>query len=96
MLYQEPPQKREWISVPHRRSLEARQRRDAKRLAMQSSFRDPEQAETVCIINTQTICEALQQKYGFVNMNTIDIERGEVLIDSRGRGTFQNIQPVRR
>ncbi len=82
--------------MPHRRSLEARQRRDAKRLAMQSSFRDPEQAETVCIINTQTIYNLLQQKYGFVNMDAINIERGEVLIDSRGRGTFQNIQPAGR
>jgi len=82
--------------VPHRRSLEAKQRRDAKRLAMQSSFRDSEQAETVCIINPETICNLLQQKYGFVNMDAVNIERGEVLIDSRGRGTFQNIQPVWR
>lgn len=82
--------------MPHRRSLKARQRRDAKRLAMQTSFRDPKQAETVCIINTQTICSVLQKKYGFVNMDAVNIERGEVLIDSRGRGTFQNIQPVGR
>ena len=68
--------------MPHQRSLEANIRRLAKRLLLSLSFRDRRQAETVNILSAKDVISELGQA-------PFDVVRGEVLVDSRGRGSFQ-------
>lgn len=60
-----------------KRSWTARERRYARRLALDSSYRDRELAETISLINYEN--------------NAVKIEKGEVLTDTRGRGSTQQI-----
>lgn len=95
------------LSVPHRRSPKARRRRDLKRYeaeqrsaakkeVLETSRRDPERAETICMAGFNDVANALKKKFEYVNPDAIQDEPGDVLIDSRGTGTFQQIQIVRR
>lgn len=83
--------------MPHKRSVEARQKRDARHIILAGSFHDPHLAETVCRTSRQMILDRLRAKYGFIKPRVAwdvflaDSEKGEVLIDARGRGTLQQI-----
>ena len=70
-----------------RRSLEAVVRRFIWKL----SFRDPELAETVSLTTPKESMEYLKQQ-GFEGVRVsvaTQIDKGDVLADTRGRGAFQ-------
>jgi hypothetical protein len=71
----------------HRRSREKSQRRLVRRIILSSSFRDRIMCETVCRMSRQDVLALVPEPLepGVVP----DIEKGEVLADSRGRGSFQ-------
>jgi len=69
-------------SMVHQRSSEAKMRRLAKKLMLTLSFRDPRLAETVNLVTRSDLLSELGQV-------PFDVVKGEVLVDSRGRGSFQ-------
>lgn len=61
-----------------------------RRLIMVDAYFDDLQAEITCRTNVDMYIPQLEAEFeGGVDMKDLDIERGEVLVDSRGRGTFQ-------
>jgi len=73
-----------------KRSLRAMQKRDAKRYILQNGFQDRIVAETVYITKREVVLEFLGKKYDNVILGIVpNVEIGEVLSDSRGRGSFQ-------
>jgi len=61
-----------------------------RRLVLVDAFYDGEQAEIACRTNSLMYVAQLKSEFGDdVNISDLNIERGEVLVDSRGRGTFQ-------
>ena len=71
--------------MPHRRSP----RGYVRNVVLREGFRDHEQRETCCVTSSHRISELLRQEYGHVDMNLLCHEMGEVLEDTRGRGTLQ-------
>ena len=81
----------------HRRSIEARQRRDIYRYLATTGFPDHEQGEFVCRIDTNQLISHLQLTYPEVDMSLVhSFEKGEILSDSRGRGTLQNVGVIQK
>lgn len=75
--------------MPHRRSLASRQRRAARRYVLNHAYRDRRQAETVAKTPGKEVLAYLQSLFEGVDLSVVDIELGEVLSDSRGRGSLQ-------
>jgi hypothetical protein len=77
--------------MPNRsRSLEKEQLRMARQHILDHSFRDREQAETICIVTSTQICCHLQTLFDGVPPSVYErFSRGEVIVDARGRGSFQ-------
>jgi len=67
----------------------SQQRRVAKQFVFDTSLRDRQLAETVSRVGYNEIISYLLSKFEHVDPHVALIERGEVLTDSRGRGTFQ-------
>ena len=61
----------------------------ARRYILDKSFHDPTMAETVSRVSDSMLVKFLDGLYPDEPPAKIDVERGEVLIDSRGRGSFQ-------
>lgn len=79
--------------MPHKRSMAARQRRAAKRLILNTARRDPHQAETICLLTPRQLMTKLQTKFkDGVYEDAANCERGEILIDARGRGSLQQVR----
>ena len=73
--------------LTHRRSPESLLRRQVRGLIFRTSFQDKIRSETVCILSKTDI---LGQVAGPIQVCLVpDVEKGEVLIDSRGQGSFQ-------
>ena len=73
--------------VLHRRSEKKLQERLVRALVFASAFVDTVRSETVCRVDRVDLLQALN---GPVDVSQIpDVEKGEVLIDSRGTGSFQ-------
>ena len=88
--------------MPHprgNRSLEGRQkqarkeqRRAARKFILLNSFNDVILAEKVSRTDHRTVLTYLGTKYDMVFPEVaMSVERGEVLVDSRGNGTFQKV-----
>ena len=77
-----------WSRLPLQRSPEAEVRRLVKRFLLKYAYRDPKLAETV---NRKTSRDILTELigHGLVGEVPFDVVKGEVLVDSRGRGSFQ-------
>jgi hypothetical protein len=81
----------------HKRSVQAQeirdlryaQRRDYTKLVFDLSYQDILQGETINRCTFEAACEFLGHKYPMVLPGIISCERGEVLIDSRGTGSYQ-------
>lgn len=71
------------------RSLRSQQRRSAKRFILDNSFHDRIMAESISTVTHKAVLTYLGKIYEMVPMFLVNVERGEVLVDSRGRGTFQ-------
>jgi hypothetical protein len=79
------------MSNKHKRTPEATKKRSAKRIlrsiVLARSFHDVERGETVCLLSR---VELLGLAGPVVQVCDVpDVERGEVLVDSRGQGSFQ-------
>jgi len=76
--------------MPHKRSFEARQRRAAKRFIRLMAYYDRERGEVVNRLDRNAVIKFIMERFGAVNFGAIPrVERGEILYDSRGNGSFQ-------
>lgn len=77
--------------MPHQRSKQAEerrlQRRNVRRFVLRYSFRDRERAETICVFNQDDVMTRVSINFP----DLADVEKGEVLVDSRGWGSFQRV-----
>jgi hypothetical protein len=71
----------------HKRSKDSLQRRQIRALIFASCYQDLNRCESVCRISRSEILGSLT---GSVEVSNVpDVEKGEVLVDSRGQGSFQ-------
>jgi hypothetical protein len=76
-------------AMPHRRSREKLQMREIRRIIFSKSVYDREAAETVCRVSRLDVLHMLKEP---LEVHLVpDVEKGEVLIDSRGQGSFQRV-----
>lgn len=75
----------------HRRSKEDKlQLRKMRAIIFSRGFHDDVRCETVCIVSRSYVISLLNEP---VQMSLVpDVEKGEVLVDSRGAGSFQRVQ----
>ena len=73
----------------HRRSENKFQERRIRALIFTTAFVDVARSETVCRVDRFDILQALQ---GPVDVSRVpEVEKGEVLVDSSGTGSFQRM-----
>jgi hypothetical protein len=72
-----------------KRSPAGLQRQAARLFVITHSRRDRIQAENINIISRDQIIEELGKQFKEVILSAVKFERGEVLMDSRGRGSLQ-------
>ena len=78
--------------MTHKRSKEKEQLRKVRRLVLVNSFRDRIRCETVCRMSRADVLALLNEP---VEVGVVpELEKGEVLTDSRGLGTFQRADCV--
>jgi len=76
----------------HRRSRDKLLTRRARALIFSNAFVDTKKAETVCRVDRVDVLGMLN---GVVDVGLVpDVVKGEVLVDSRGTGSFQGGPPV--
>ncbi|MGA9387758.1 MAG: hypothetical protein WBV70_02900 [Candidatus Bathyarchaeia archaeon] len=74
-------------AMTHRRCIERKKRKLARRMMLSSSFRGRARYETACRSSGADVLASLT---GLVNADaTPDLEACGVLMDSRGEGSFQ-------
>jgi hypothetical protein len=73
----------------HKRSEKTLLRRRIHRLIFNNSHRDCRRAEMVCMISRVEVAGLLHEPLEFHVIP--DVENGEVLVDSRGQGSFQRV-----
>jgi hypothetical protein len=71
------------------RSPKGLQRQAARLFVITHSRKDRINAESVNIVTRDQIIEELGKQFGEVILDAVKFERGEVLADSRGRGSLQ-------
>jgi hypothetical protein len=73
--------------MTHRRSREKEQVRQARRIILSNSFHDRIRCERICRMTRTDVLALLKEpvQIGLVP----ELEKGEVLVDSRGNGSFQ-------
>lgn len=72
-----------------RRSAFNEQRRFVKRLVANTARNDRVRGEAVCILDKGQIVDALKQSFSSVIVGTACFEKGEIVVDSRGKGSLQ-------
>lgn len=79
------------VSVTHQRSAQAQIRRLARRYVLNTAYRDFVQAESVCRCSRPDILNYVCSfSSDGVQLSEIpNVQKGLVLVDSRGRGAFQ-------
>lgn len=75
--------------MQHLRSKEKRRERDARRFILDTSFHDRNNADTISLVTQSMVVAHLDALYPDTPPPTLDMVKGEVLIDSRGDGSFQ-------
>lgn len=73
----------------HQRSEFSEQRRFARKILQRNAYEDRIACETVNLMTSGALNDVLRANFEFVVSSTVDVERGEVLADSLGRGTLQ-------
>jgi hypothetical protein len=76
------------MTLTHERSKEKQQARRIRRIVFLNGFRDRLRGETVCRLSRVDVLELLNEpvKIGVI---VPDLVKGEILVDSRGNGSFQ-------
>ena len=87
--------KRFTSTMPHRgkRSKLSQERRDKYKLLLACSFHDRERAETISTV-TMTIPTVKHEYFcgrDYCYIDPVEFQRGEVLVDSVGRGSCQRM-----
>lgn len=72
-----------------RRSEFNEQRRFAKAVVANTCRHDRIRAERVCMLDKTQVFDALSRRFNSVIVGADSFDRGEVIVDSRGKGTFQ-------
>jgi hypothetical protein len=71
----------------HRRSEDSLEKRRIRALIFASCYQDSKRCETVCRVSRTDVLSSL---VGVIEVcNVPDVEKGEVLVDSRGQGSWQ-------
>lgn len=73
----------------HQRSEFSEQRRFARKALQRNAFQDRIVCETVNLLTRGELSDFLAASFDFVLPSATEVDRGEVLSDSRGRGTLQ-------
>jgi hypothetical protein len=73
------------------RSELGRQRRYAKHVIAETSRLDRRKGEQICMLTGPQILDRVEQEFGDVIVHVTNFEKGEVIIDSRGTGSFQRL-----
>jgi hypothetical protein len=73
----------------HKQSVEAEQRRFVRKALQRNAFQDRIVCETANLLTRREVSDLLAATFEFVLPSATDVERGEVLADSLGRGTLQ-------
>jgi hypothetical protein len=77
------------VVILHRRSEKKLQERRIRALIFTTAFVDVARSETVCRVDGVGLLHGLQ---GPVDVSRVpEVEKGEVLVDSRGTGSFQRM-----
>ena len=77
------------------RSPKGLQRQAARLFVITHSRRDRIQAENINLLTREQIVEELSKQFEGVLPGVVKFERGEVLMDSRGRGSLQQLPKER-
>jgi len=81
--------------MPHRRSSYNIQRREAAHIVSQAAVKDPAVRESINILSSGRIAQILQNRFGTFDLQVINrYDIGEVLSDSKGRGTLQQMEAL--
>jgi hypothetical protein len=72
----------------HRRSDDKLRSRLIRRLIFANAFQDREIVETICRLSRLEVIALAPGDELLISL-VPDVEKGEVLVDSRGRGSFQ-------
>jgi hypothetical protein len=72
----------------HRRSDDKLRSRLIRRLIFTNAFQDREIVETICRLSRVEVIALTPGDELLISL-VPDVEKGEVLVDSRGRGSFQ-------
>jgi hypothetical protein len=74
----------------HKRSSEKLQARRVRGVILRGSFHDRNVCEVISRVSRLDVMAMLG---GLIEVDLVpDVEKGEVLLDSRGRGTFQRVR----
>ena len=73
----------------HNRSKTKLLERKVRRYIFSTSYRDKIRSETVCRVSRQDIMSLFNEPFQVSLLP--EVEKGEVLVDSRGEGTFQEV-----
>lgn len=74
-------------AMTHERSKEKQQARRIRRIILSNGFHDRIRGETVCRLSRTDVLALLNEPVKTCIVP--DLEKGEILIDSRGKGSFQ-------
>lgn len=69
--------------------LRQKQKWQIRQAIFSHSFHDREKAESINLLTNQQIVDLMLTDYRFVHMDLVNTSRGEVIVDSRGEGSFQ-------
>ena len=72
-----------------KRSEYSQQRRFVKQLVVETARHDDVRAEKVCMLNNEQVADALNRQFNCVVVGADCFDKGEVVIDSRGKGSLQ-------
>ena len=78
--------------MPHKRSLLKLQGRIVRGIIFRHAFYDKLRGEVVSLLSRRDVLDLVNFD-GFSVWVVPDVERGEVLVDSRGCGSFQRAKP---
>lgn len=76
--------------LPHRRSLRAL----AKKYVLARGFIDRQRCETVNQLSNSQVVEYIEEEFPELDFDSsvmMNLERGLILLDSHGKGAFQNV-----
>lgn len=72
-----------------RHSESNRQRRFVKQLVVETARHDRVRAEKMCMLNDDQTTDALKERFDCVVVSADSFDKGEVVMDSRGKSSLQ-------